>query len=104
MIMANGYVYEVSFKNDRFDSSKAKLYLQNILIYIVKFTSGKTHSDAMLKNYDIGTRNDLLKKDISNPAYKNPKCLCSVDSRKNFNQTFLMELFFSVLRAINENA
>ena len=47
--MANGYVYEVSFKNDRFDSSKAKLYLQNMLIYIGKFTAGKTHSDAMLK-------------------------------------------------------
>ena len=47
--MANAYVYEGSFKNDRFDSPKAKLYLPNMLIYIGKFTAGKTHSVAMLK-------------------------------------------------------
>jgi hypothetical protein len=62
--MANGYVYEGSFKNDRFDSPKAKLYLPNMLIYIGKFTASKTHSVGMLKypNGEIRLENRDYKK------------------------------------------
>ena len=48
MIMANGIIYEGSFKNDKFDCKNGKLYLPSMIIYVGQFSQGLTHPIGML--------------------------------------------------------